>query len=313
MNNARWTWSARFYRLFATFELRVRRWGKTKWEFAVCAVFKNEARYLEEWLEFHHLAGVEHFFLYDDQSIDGFEAILAPWIDAGIVTLRKSKGRKQRSVYNHCLRHGARKSRWIAFIDLDEFLFSPTGQQLGTLMERYSRFPAVFVHWLLFGSNGHVHPPDGGVLDNFTKCIGLDSSIHERFEHSKGDTRAGRVTGRARQGKSIVNPRAIVDLGVHRPWKILWGELVNENFVTNPTNLPPGTPFSCDVIRINHYWSKSIDELTAKVLRGNFSAKGGSLENLPEHLRRESQLNQVEDRLIIEIREIFRRSKENAI
>ena len=38
----------------------------------VVAVVRDEARWLPEWLAFHHhVAGVEHFILYDHNSTDG--------------------------------------------------------------------------------------------------------------------------------------------------------------------------------------------------------------------------------------------------
>ena len=38
---------------------------------AVCAIFKDEAPYLLEWLAFHKMIGVDLFFLYDNDSSDG--------------------------------------------------------------------------------------------------------------------------------------------------------------------------------------------------------------------------------------------------
>jgi len=37
---------------------------------SICAIFKDEAPYLPEWIEFHRLVGVERFFLYDNGSGD---------------------------------------------------------------------------------------------------------------------------------------------------------------------------------------------------------------------------------------------------
>lgn len=54
---------------------------------SVCCIFKDEAPYLEEWLRFYSLIGVEHFYLYDNDSTDAFKAVLAPWAAAGKVTL----------------------------------------------------------------------------------------------------------------------------------------------------------------------------------------------------------------------------------
>ena len=55
---------------------------------SVGAIFRDEARYLPEWLEFHLCQGVEHFFLYDHHSSsDAHMPVLDPYIAAGLVTL----------------------------------------------------------------------------------------------------------------------------------------------------------------------------------------------------------------------------------
>ena len=38
---------------------------------AICAIFKDEAPYLLEWLAFHRMIGVDLFVLYDNGSNDG--------------------------------------------------------------------------------------------------------------------------------------------------------------------------------------------------------------------------------------------------
>ena len=58
-----------------------------KYKVSICAIFKNEAFYLKEWLEFNHLVGVEHFYMYNNKSEDRFEAVLEPYIKKGLVTL----------------------------------------------------------------------------------------------------------------------------------------------------------------------------------------------------------------------------------
>ena len=35
-----------------------------KYRVSVCAIFKNEANYLEEWIEFNHIIGIDHSHLY---------------------------------------------------------------------------------------------------------------------------------------------------------------------------------------------------------------------------------------------------------
>ncbi len=43
---------------------------------SVCAIFKNEGRFLKEWLDYYLLAGVDHFYLYDNGSDDDGVAVL---------------------------------------------------------------------------------------------------------------------------------------------------------------------------------------------------------------------------------------------
>ena len=43
---------------------------KTLYYSSICAIFKDEARFLREWLEYHRLIGIEHFYLYNNFSTD---------------------------------------------------------------------------------------------------------------------------------------------------------------------------------------------------------------------------------------------------
>ena len=47
-----------------------------KYTVAVCAIFKNESVFLKEWLEYHLLIGVEHFYLYNNFSEDNYQTSL---------------------------------------------------------------------------------------------------------------------------------------------------------------------------------------------------------------------------------------------
>ncbi len=59
-----------------------------KHEFAVCAMFQNEAPYLKEWIDYHHnVLGATYFYLYNNESQDNYEEVLAPYIEKGLVEL----------------------------------------------------------------------------------------------------------------------------------------------------------------------------------------------------------------------------------
>lgn len=56
------------------------------------------------------------------------------------------------------------------------------------------------------------------------------------------------------------------------------------------------------MLRINHYWSRSIEELRAKIAKGTPIAVGHKCE-LDTSLEQEKYLNQVEDHVVQRARE----------
>ncbi|MCI9362446.1 MAG: glycosyltransferase family 92 protein, partial [Hungatella sp.] len=68
-----------------------------KYKVSICAIFKDESSVLREWIEYHLIVGVEHFYLYNNDSIDNYKEILDPYINKGIVTLIEWPG-KQRQI-----------------------------------------------------------------------------------------------------------------------------------------------------------------------------------------------------------------------
>jgi len=130
---------------------------------------KDEGRFLPELIAHHHLIGVEHFYIYDNNSSDDPASVLAPLIAAGLVTVIPWKPvPASPSCYVHFLERHAGECRWVAFIDADEFITEATpGLLLETLRSR-PNVPALAINWRYFGSAGHDAMPGGLVLENFT-------------------------------------------------------------------------------------------------------------------------------------------------
>ena len=90
---------------------------------AVCAIAKNEGPYFQEWIEWHRKQGVEKFYIYDNESTDGTKEILQPYVDAGIVEYTFWPGKKmQLPAYDDCFERHRTETRWLAVIDLDEYI-----------------------------------------------------------------------------------------------------------------------------------------------------------------------------------------------
>jgi hypothetical protein len=241
---------------------------------AACLMYRNEADYLAEWIEFHLLVGVERFFLYDNESDDHHLEVLAPYLEDGVAIRHEWPGSSEKAAgvnalqagaYNHCIStHGA-EARWIAVIDTDEFLFSPTGRPVPEALVEYERWPAVAVNTPRFGTSGHVTRPAGLVLENYT------TRIHERGPCFV---------------KCVIDPAAVIRcLGAHR-FECRRGQTVDEHgypVYWNKTKSP-----SFERLRINHYFARSETDLRAKHERRG-SDRGADLRSLPpsEELQRD--------------------------
>lgn len=265
---------------------------------AICLIFKNEARYLREYIEFHRLTGIDHFFLYDNNSTDEGPAILEPYIREGIVTYHPwPQPVGQFPAYTHCITHHAETAEWIAFIDIDEFLFAPGGD-LATRLAEYDR-PAiggVGVNYVNFGTSGHVVPPKGLVIENY-----LRRAHHETTLDLPAGLKAPHLDPRDLRNyyplnariKSIVRPKRVIKfLNPHYPVYKPGFFAVTENFERVEGAMVPRT--SVNKIRLNHYWTKSVEECKEKFSRGR--ADINVTRRWPaEFLHRERVLNQVVD------------------
>ena len=40
-----------------------------QYEVSICAMYKNEAKYILEWIEYHLMIGVDHFYLYNNNIL----------------------------------------------------------------------------------------------------------------------------------------------------------------------------------------------------------------------------------------------------
>jgi hypothetical protein len=147
-----------------------------KKDLAVALIFRDEAPYLKEWIEYHRLLGVERFYLYNNESTDNYREVLAPYIKKKIVELFEWHGdHSAMPKWNaiQCLAYvnavkRAKKDRvkWIAIIDSDEFLVPAQENSLVDLLERYDSpdIGGVRVRWVMFGTSFVFKIPDDKLL-----------------------------------------------------------------------------------------------------------------------------------------------------
>ncbi len=257
---------------------------------AVVAIFKDEAPYLREWLDYHLLAGVEHFYLYNNDSSDGYEKILAPYVEANLVTLIEWPGEiMQMPAYNDALERYRFFCRYMAFIDLDEFILPKTNQNIvevaDEILSRDEHAAALGINWQIFGSNGHETADlSCGVLERFTRRAEKTWAPvpAEKIREGNDDKPLGNILI-----KSIVNPRATnYFYNPHFAVGFVGFRTVNEN--SNAVEEFYNLPITADKIVVNHYYTKSREEFLSKFNRGRSDVFAGySLEWFDNYNRNE--------------------------
>lgn len=215
-------------------------------EVAVCAIFRNEAPYMQEWIEFHRLVGVEKFYLYNNLSDDDYQDVLTPYVKRGIVELIDwphsypdvaTWSGIQNNAYDDCLNRAREQVRWLAFLDLDEFLFPVKKDKLPDLLKKYRKFGALGVNWQMYGTGGVKKIPKSKLL--------IEALLY------KGETTFGDNV----HIKSIVQPvhtqRAL------SPHHFLFKEgYFQVNSLKERFEGPYSPKILVDQVRINHYWSR---------------------------------------------------------
>jgi FkbM family methyltransferase len=171
---------------------------RERYRLAAATLFRNEARFLQEWIEYHLMVGVEHFWLYDDASTDGWREVLAPYLDAGTVEVidwpvptRDHYMGRQVEAQRDAIERASGQARWLALIDVDEYLL-PLAEDtvVGCLDHDYTAASAVYVNWRNFGTGGVHFDHAGPTLTRLTACA---ERLHSRNSVGKSIVRPERV------------------------------------------------------------------------------------------------------------------------
>ena len=228
--------------------IKTQRNRKFPYTLSICAIMKNEGPYLKEWLDYHILVGVEKFYLYDNDSTDNTTEILKPYIDRGIVDYTYWPGKAQQQIaYTDALNKHALDTKWMAIIDLDEFLVATEYDNIIDYLNSLPQnFAQLVIGWEQYGSSGHKTKPDGLVIENYkhhaAKSWGVKSIVNPRLVYETKNPHTHEVAGFS------------IDENGKKLGRIIQTE--DRNITTNK-------------IRVNHYVTKSFDEYIARMNQGS--------------------------------------------
>lgn len=136
-----------------------------KYRVTLGAIFKNEAAYLKEWIEFHRIVGVEHFYLYNNYSDDNYMDVLRPYVEQGIVTLIDWPYQQaQIQCYADIIKKFHNETEWLGFIDIDEFVIPKSALTIYETLQPFRYAPSVLIYWRVFGTSGLMDRDRNGLV-----------------------------------------------------------------------------------------------------------------------------------------------------
>lgn len=247
----------RYKKLFA----KSKTFSPKKYHISICGCFKNEARFFKEWIEYHLLMGVDHFYLYNNNSDDNYQEVLKDYIERGVVTLEEfPEIPAQPGVYQHWYDQYRHETDWVTFLDMDEFFVPMRHDNLKEWLKEHGKYPVLMVYWKMFGTSGIMRHDDTKLVsEQYTVCWPKLDAIGKIFYNTNYD---------------VVK----IQKGSHHSLKVWYkGNIIPAmnsygHFVINDIHRTSSTTPD---IQLNHYWSKAFDIYELKHKRGS-SAYGKS-------------------------------------
>ena len=233
---------------------------KGAYNLSIVAIIKNEM-YMREWIEYHRMIGVSHFYIYDNESTNHLKEELKDYIDMGIVTYHYFPGSLvQHKAYNHAVENYQFETKYMAIIDADEYIVPMQDALVPDIVEQIfkdyesvvfkeSEFAGgVGINWREYGTSHHKEKQDGLCVENYMYRAADDyfQNVHI---------------------KTIFIPRVIMNIAnPHFPYMEEGWRNISEN-----GSMIPHSYFydsMCKKLRINHYFCKSEEEFMQKLKRG---------------------------------------------
>nr|WP_315177807.1 glycosyltransferase family 92 protein [uncultured Flavobacterium sp.] len=246
---------------------------------SICAIFKNEAHNMKEWIEFHKIVGVEHFYMFNNFSNDNYLEILESYVTDGTVTLIEWPVEQgQFSAYEYFYKTYSDATQWVSFLDLDEFITPFYKKNISEWLLKYKNYPCIVLYWKMFGSSGKIeHDFSQLTIEQYTVSWDkLDTVgkvlLNTNYEIAKFDGTLHHST--------VIKVKFLGMLFMVPPInefkKFLKWDIHRTGFKSHK-----------DIsIQINHYWSKSFGYyFENKVKRGDVNNHDRTIDTFYAHER----------------------------
>ena len=244
-------------------------------EVSLVAICKDEGPYIREWVEFHRNVGFHNILVYDNGSTDNTLDKLADLAtDGGLTVVPWPHFDRHRNTqtlaYHHAVAYLADRSKWIALLDIDEFLFPLAPVKIADALRDYEDVPSLSLPWHNYGSSGHLAPLPGRVTENYLHRAPFPPPRWKNtLLHYKSLVRPEFVESLSNHFPNLVRQRAY--FYTERKERVHKANYINPRYA------------SSDIFRLNHYFSKSQAEFWAKAERGPVSRRSSGWRKIDRY------------------------------
>lgn len=196
--------------------------------------------------------------IYDNNEINGekFFKILKYFININFIKIINFRGFKkpQKKAYDHCYNYNKYNYDWIAFYDIDEYLFLLNHTYINDFLSstNFRKCQSIIINWKYYGDNDKIYYEPKPMKERFIKPIKITRKIlKKKYIYSGAKT--------------------IVRGGLH----LVWGHF--PHYLKNTVNCRPNgnilknyfSPPDYSNAFIKHYTTKSTEEYVEKLNKGD--------------------------------------------
>lgn len=225
------------------------------------AIIRDEERFLDEWLIYHRLLGIDHFFLYDDDESSPLSKFLSchrnyisviAWQE---MQADKTRHLNQIKAYNHAFNKFIKGFEWVVFLDADEFIVLKQHTTIKEFLKDFEQANSISLNWHIFGHNGFYEDPKRLIITSLNRRMFLPTN----------------------EVKTITRVKAISEITSAHYCSLKNGHRVDANNRIYSEELYEG---KTEIANINHYQCRSFKRWMKRVERGdvNFNPTFSVLE-----------------------------------
>ena len=226
----------------------------------ICTVAKQENKYIKEFVEHYQQLKINKIIIFDNNDINGenLENILKKEINNNFIKIINYRGfeNPQTKALNQCYKRMKYYFDWIAFFDVDEFLYIRNYTNINNFLSLpiFKKCQSVLINWKYYGDNNQLYYQPKPLKERFTKSLNIEEN--KKLKKDKFFFSAAKT---------------IVRGGLNIIWELL------PHYLNNTINCRPDgsiinnyfSPYQYQIAYIKHYITKSTEEFIERLNRGD--------------------------------------------